>query len=152
MSYHCEITEQKEQPALSVRTRTPVGNLQSEIEKAYAAIYTLLGETGETPAGAPYAAYYNMDMQDLDVEIGVPVARPLEGRGEVRAAVLPAGRQASCVFKGLYTEIGPAYEALTQWVGEAGQEPTGVCYEFYLNEPGVVPDSELLTKIVFLLK
>ena len=152
MSYQIEFTEQKEQPALSVRTRTAVGNLSTEMGKAYGAIFPMIGQAGAAPAGAPFAAYYNMDMQDLDVEIGVPVSHPIAGRGEVRESAIPAGKQASCLYKGPYTEIGPAYDALTKWVGDNGYAATGVCYEFYLNSPGEVPDSELLTNIVFLLK
>lgn len=146
-----ELTEQKEQPVLSVRTRTPVGNLTAALGKAYGAIFAYLGQMGETPAGAPFVAYYNVDMQDLDVEIGVPVSKPIAGRGEVNQSLIPAGKQASCVYKGPYAEIGPAYDALTKWIADSKLIPSGVCYEFYLNSPGEVPDSELLTKIVFLL-
>lgn len=147
-----ELTQPKEQPVLSVRTRTAMDNLKAELGKAYQAIYMYLGEIGENMAGAPFAAYYNMDMQDLDVEIGVPLSKPISGKAEVKQSVIPAGKQASCIYKGAYDQIGPAYEALTKWIGENGLTPTGVCYEFYLNEPGEVPENELLTKIVFLLK
>ena len=51
-----ELTEQKEQPVLSVRTRTPVGNLTAALGKAYGAINAYLGQMGETPAGAPIVA------------------------------------------------------------------------------------------------
>jgi effector-binding domain-containing protein len=129
-----------------------MSNLTAEIGKAYAALFPYLGELGESPVGAPFAAYYNMDMQDLDVEIGIPVSKPIAGRGEVKQSSIPAGKQASCVYKGAYDQIGPAYESLTKWITEKKEVPTGVCYEYYLNSPGEVPDSELLTKIVFLLK
>jgi len=39
-----------------------------------------------------------------------------------------------------------------QWISEIGHTPTGVAYEFYYNAPGEVPESELLTKIVFPLE
>jgi effector-binding domain-containing protein len=147
-----ELTEQKEQPVLSVRTRTPVANLTVELGKAYQSIFTFLGQIGENPAGAPFAAFYNMDMQNLDVEIGIPVSKPIAGEGEVKQSSIPADKQASCIYKGAYDQISPAYEALTKWITEKNQVPTGICYEYYLNTPGTVPDSELLTKIVFLLK
>ncbi|NLT13201.1 MAG: AraC family transcriptional regulator, partial [Clostridiales bacterium] len=44
-----ELIEQKEQPVLSVRTRTPVGNLTAVLGKAYGAIFTYLGQMGENP-------------------------------------------------------------------------------------------------------
>lgn len=147
-----EIIERQEQPVISVRRRTPVAGLNGAIAQAYQEIFSYLGQLGENPADTPFTAYYNMDMQDLDVEIGVAVSRPLPGGGAVQQSVIPAGRQASCMYKGPYSEIGEAYAALEAWAKEKGVAPTGVSYEYYLNTPGQVPDSELLTKIVFLLK
>ncbi len=147
-----EMTEQNEQPVLSVRTHTSMDDLKATLGKAYQVIFRYLGEIGDSPAGAPFVGYYNMDMQNLDVEIGVPVAKPIVGKGEVIISSIPAGKQASCVYRGAYTQLGAAYEGLTKWIGDNGLIPTGVCYEFYLNAPEEVPENELLTKIVFLLK
>ncbi len=147
-----ELIEKQEQPVLSVRRRTPVAGLSEAISQAYQEVFSYLGQLGEQPADIPFTAYYNMDMQDLDVEIGVAVSRPLPGKGAVQQSVIPAGKQASCVYKGPYSEIGKAYDALGAWITEKGFAPAGVYYEYYLNTPGQVPDSELLTKIVFLLK
>ncbi len=152
MSEQFQLNELKEQPVLSVRTRTPVANLPQEIGKAYGAIAAYLEELGEAPADAPFTAYYNMDMDDLDVAMGFPVSKPLPSRDNIKATVIPEGKQASCMYKGAYTQIGSAYEALSGWVAAQGLEPIGISYEYYFNAPGEVPDDELLTKIVFLLK
>ena len=69
MNCKFELTEQPAQPVLSVRTRTSVGNLPQALGKAYGAIIQYLNEIGEQPLEAAFAAYYNMDMEDLDVEI-----------------------------------------------------------------------------------
>ena len=52
-------------------------------------------------------------------------------------------------FKGPYKEMEPVYNAMMQWIQENGYTPTGTAYEFYYNSPLEVPESELLTKIVF---
>lgn len=39
-----------------------------------------------------------------------------------------------------------------EWIPANGYTPTGVWYEFYLNDPAETPENELLTKIIFLLK
>lgn len=152
MSMNFEVTEQNEQPALSVRTRTNVTNLPQELGKAYGAIIAYLGETGVKAAGPAFAAYYNMDMENLDVEMGFPVEKTVAGKGDIKQSVIPAGRQASCMYKGPYGEMAPTYQSMTAWMNENGHVPTGVVYEFYFNSPMDVPESELLTKIVFLLK
>jgi effector-binding domain-containing protein len=122
------------------------------MEKSYRAIAQFLGELGEQPAGPAYAAYFNMDMQDLDVEIGFPVSRVLSGKGEIIASEIPGGRLATCLYTGVYSEIGPAYEELTQWIAKEGCETAGVSYEFYLNDPAQIPPQELMTQIIFPLK
>lgn len=152
MNYQFELTEQPAQPALSMRTRTAVNNLSQELGKAYCAIIQYLNEMNEQPKEAAFAAYYNMDMQDLDVEMGFPVAKPLAGKGEIKSSEIPAGKQVSCLYKGPYSKMEPVYNAMMQWINENGHIPTGVSYEFYYNSPMEVPESELLTKIVFPLK
>lgn len=152
MDYKFELTEQPTQPVLSIRTRTAVGNLPQEIGKAYQAIIQYLNEIGEKPSDVPFAVYYNMDMDDLDVEMGFPVSGPLAGKGEIKSSEIPAGKQISCLYKGPYSQMEPVYNAMMQWINENGYTPTGVSYEFYYNSPAEVPESELLTKIVFPLK
>ncbi|MDO7787360.1 GyrI-like domain-containing protein [Desulforamulus aquiferis] len=152
MDYKFELNEQQAQPVLSMRTRTAVGNLPQELGKAYHTIINYLNELGEKPFEAPFAAYYNMDMEDLDVEMGFPVAKPLPGKGEIKSSEIPAGRQVSCMYKGPYNQMEPVYNAMMQWINENGYAPTGVAYEFYYNSPMEVPESELLTKVVFPIK
>lgn len=145
-----EVSDQKEQPVISIRKTTNVGNLKQELGQAFMAVTQYLAESGVAPAGSVFAAYYNMDMEHLDVEMGIPVSKPLAGKGEIAAGSIPAGKQVSTVHKGPYTQMEGVYNALTEWMKSEGQIPTGVVYEFYLNSPMEVPESELLTKIVFL--
>jgi effector-binding domain-containing protein len=152
MSYNCEVKEQLTQATLSIRTRTPVQDLAQILGKAYGAIAQYLGELGEQPAGPPFAAYYNMDMQDLDVEAGFPVSRRLSGKGDIKASEIPGGKVATCLYTGPYSEIEPAYTALSQWITDNGYEATGVVYEMYLNDPTQTPPQELKTQIVFTLR
>ncbi len=152
MSYQIELKDQSAQPVLSVRTRTSVENLPQVLGQNYGAIAQYLGELGEPPSGAPFAGYFNMDMQDLDVEIGFPVARALPGSGEIQAGQITAAKVAICLYTGPYSDIEPAYNEIMQWVGDNGHEATGVVYEFYLNDPAQTPPEELQTQILFLLK
>ena len=152
MSYQCELWERLPQPALTIRTTSPVQALSQAMGKAYGAIAQYLGQMGEAPAGPPFVAYYNMDMQNLDVEIGFPVGRPLSGLGEIQASEIPGGKLASCLHVGPYGDLGFAYEALTQWLADNGYEATGAAYEMYLNDPMQTRPQELQTQVVFPLK
>ena len=146
------VIETDAQPVLVVRTIISVDKLPQVIGKAYMEIMAYLGELKEQPADMPFVAYYNMDMEKLDVAIGFPVAKALPGRGEIIAGIIPAGKKATAMYKGPYKEMAPIYEELTKWMQDNGHQPSGVVYEFYYNSPMEVAESELLTKIVFLLK
>lgn len=152
MEYRIEVNEQPAQPVPSMRKKTSMANLPQELGQAYGAIIHYLDESGEKPSGIAFAAYFNMDMENLDVEMGFTVPRPLEGKGDIKAGEIPAGRQVSSMHKGPYQGMEPVYEAVTKWIQEKGYVPTGVAYEFYYNSPMEVPESDLLTKIVFPLK
>ena len=152
MSYPCELKEQPAQPTLALRTRASVEQLGRVLGEAHGAIDRHMGELEEPCAGPPYAAYYNEDMQDLDIEIGFPVARELPGRGQIQAGEIPGGQVATCLHTGSYSDIEPAYQALGRWMAENGYEPTDVAYEIYLNDPKEVPPEELQTQIVFPLQ
>ncbi|MGB7875640.1 MAG: GyrI-like domain-containing protein [Anaerolineales bacterium] len=152
MDFQCEIKEQAAQPTLSIRTRTPIDRLPGLLGESYGRIAGYLAELGEEPAGPPFAAFYNMDMHDLDVEIGFQVAKPLSGRNNIQASQVPGGKLGLALHTGRYADIAPTYDALTQYVKEQGYEPTGVSYEFYLNDPGETPQEKLQTQVIFPLK
>lgn len=151
MSYHCEIVELPLQPTLAVRTHTPVSEMPQVLGRIYGAVFQYLAELGEPPAGEPFVAFYNadmMDMQDLDIEVGVGVQRTLPARGELQAGAIPAGRFVFTEHIGPYDAVGPAYEALVAFADAQGVEPTGVAYEYYLNDPSQEPYEEPRTRIV----
>jgi effector-binding domain-containing protein len=149
MPYSCDVVDQPSQPVLSIRTRSSQANLPQTFDKSFSAIVQYLAELGEQPVYAPFAAYYNMDMEDLDLEIGFPVAKELPDKDDIKSSVITAGKYASCLHTGPYNEIGLAYQALTEWMQEKGYQPSGVAYEYYLNDPTETPPQELQTRVVF---
>ena len=152
MQYQIIMEEKAAQPTIAIRTRAAVQNLPQVLGKAYGDIMNYLMEIGVQPAGAPYVGYFNIDMQDLDLEIGFPVEQAISGKGDIQASEIPAGKQVSCLHTGPYSKVEPAYNAMMEWVPANGYTATGVSYEFYLNDPEQTPENELLTKIVFPLK
>ena len=147
MSYEVKLLDLADQPALIMRTITPVEKLPEFFGKAYSAIMARLTALGEYPAGMPFGAYYNLDMTALDVEAGFPVFKPLPEEGELKCTVIPAGKYVSTLHRGAYDSVAPAYDALNEWARANGYEPAGIAYEYYLNDPGadlsVVAETEI---------
>ncbi len=152
MAYEIKLLELPDQPTLSMRATLAVGDLPQFFGKVYGSIMQYLGEKGEQPAGMPFATYYNLDMQNLDVEAGFPVAKALPGKGEIQASMIPGGKFISTLHVGAYDKCQPAYDALTEWAKQNGYEPSGVAYEYYLNDPNQNPPVEPETEIRLALK
>jgi effector-binding domain-containing protein len=104
-----------------------------------------LGELNEHPAGPPFAIYYDLEMDGMDVEAGFPVASQLEGHGEVRAGTLPGGTFCTGSHVGSYEQLATTWEAINTFAAEQGYERAGPSIEFYLNSPEEVPVEELQT-------
>ena len=152
MTYLCELSKRSTQPTMSVRTRSAVQDLPELLGKVYGKIAQYLGALGAQPIGPPYVGYFNMDMQDLDLEIGFPVSQAIQGEGDIQSSEIPEGQYATCLYTGPYSDIEPAYIALTQWIENQGYQTTGVAYELYLNDPAQTSLEELQTQILFLLE
>jgi effector-binding domain-containing protein len=147
-----ELQDKQSQPVSYIRTRTSQDQLPKVIGESYKKIADYLCGLGEQPMGAPYTAYYNMDMQDLDVEMGFPVSKILPEHEEIKAREIEARRVVTTMYKGPYSGMEATYSGIFKWIGEKGYHLTGGSYEYYHNSPQDVPESELLTEIVMPIK
>ncbi len=152
MSFKCELIDLVSQPTLSIRMRTSVEELPQVFGKGYGEIAQYLEELQEQPVGPPFAIYYNMDMQNLDVEFGFPIPMNLKGKNNIQISETPSGKSVSCIHVGPYSDVDAAYNALFQWIKDGGYKATGVTYEVYLNDPDETPPEKLETQIFLLVE
>lgn len=141
------VLQKNEQPTLHIRTRTKVGNLPMLIGESYGKLAAYLAKQGACLSDVPYVAYHNMDMQDLDVEIGFPLAAPLPGKDDLLPGSIPAGKMVFCMYRGAYHAMEPVYNEMAQWILANNHKPVGTAYEYYYNGPKF-PEEEFLTMIV----
>jgi len=152
MNFEITLMEQGKQNTLSIRQRTNLESLPGLIGEVYMKILKYMEELGLTPTEAPFTAYYNLDMNDLDVEMGFPVDKAYPGKEDIFAGVIPEGKYVTSMYKGPYAEMEKPYNDIEKWLKDNNYETTGMCYEIYYNSPMDVPESELLTKIMMPLK
>jgi effector-binding domain-containing protein len=152
LTHHCEMKEFPAQLVVSIRLRTPLAELPERIGQTYGQIAAFLAEHQAVPAGDPFVAYYNMDMDDLEIEAGLPVAHKLPSQGDLQCRELPGGPAVVCLHTGPYTELGTAYDSLNQWLQHHNFQGTGVTYEFYRNDPTVTAPKLLQTEVIMPIK
>jgi effector-binding domain-containing protein len=152
MTYEVRLREAQPQQAATIRGRATWAELGTFIGDAMKEIFEVAGEQGVRFAGPAFAIYHWAEAEEaeVDLEVGMPVAEPVEPAGRVAAAVIPGGLVATTLHAGRYEDVGPAYRALGEWIQEHGHEMTGPCREVYIVDPGQVQDpGALRTEIVW---
>lgn len=150
MEFTYEIQTRPYQAAIALRFRAPVQDLPQQFQWAYRLIGQYVAEMGVVHEGPVFAAYYNMDMQDMDVEAGFPLLVALPARGDLQPREIAGGSFAVCHYTGPYDAMPPVYEALKKFVKEEGYslDSSQPSYEWYFNGPNEVMPKDLRTDIV----
>lgn len=147
--YKCRLIEQKVQPALTICYQETMKNIQQIIGQAIFAINQYANKLGVKPSGAPYVVYHGLNKQNINMEIGIPFAKKIKGKDNIKESEIPGGKYASCIHVGPYNQLGAARAVLNQWMLENDYDSAGVSYEFYLNDPQKTPPDKLKTQILF---
>ena len=150
--HQCEIVARPIQLTVCLKIIAPVDEIPRMLGEAYNQLLAYLAKAGELPVNAPFVGYFNQDMQALEWEVGFPVAKRLPGQGQIEPGEIPAGDYAVALHVGPYQKIESAYAALARYIKRHGREPTGIAYEFYLDDPSITPQKMLKTQISFPLK
>ncbi len=144
------VVERPEQPYAFIR-----GSVRMD---SFAGIADRLGELigwvsgrGVEFAGAPFFRFNSIDMEgELEVEAGLPVVALPEPEGDVKVAMLPAGRYATVLHTGHPDQLLGVITQLREWADRkglvwdmrevGGAELWGCRLESYLTDPRVEPD------------
>ena len=128
------------QPMVGIRTKTTMDKIAETMGMLFGELHGYLQQSGQAPAGMPFAIYHEMHGGTVDLECGMPVASPIAGTDRIRAGELPRGKAATVTHTGHYEQLRHTWEALTAWMKSEGLEPAGAPWEVYVTDPGREPD------------
>ena len=128
-------------------------NMGGIMGEAYQKLWAYVAQQGKQMVGAPYCKYTNCseDFMICDIELGVPVSEPLPEQGEIYMTKTCEGKAICAMHKGAYKDIEKTYAPMLEYLAANKLEATGVYYDYYINDPSDTPESELLTKVLFLI-
>ncbi len=151
MEYIIEVTDRDEIPSLIIQRTVAFDNLRVEVSSTLEELYQYMHSIGIEKEEPSFVAYHNQDMLHLTLDIGCVVKEKFPGYGSIKSGFIPKGKRVSCLYKGLYRDMGDAYSQLLAWVKTHDLTIKKTYYEFYLNSPLHVEEHELISKIELLL-
>lgn len=131
MQYEIEIHSVPTRHLAVVRSRRKRselgGNLIPLLDRAYIQVHA--GKIIQS--GQNVFVYKDNTKERVTVEVGVEVAGPFEDVEDVVYSSTPSGEVASTLHVGPYSDLGSAYDALTQWCQEHHRAQMNVYWEVY---------------------
>lgn len=116
-------------------------------------VASYLEGAGASPAGAPFARFFDYAEDEADFEAGFPLSEPVSGEGRIAAGELPGGLAAVTTHIGPYEGLQDTHAAMGEWVLANGHDPSGPVWEIYLTGPVDEEDSsEWRTEVVWPLR
>jgi len=153
---------------VAVRGEVTENSFRSFIDQNFSRPFEWLGSQGKAPAGPPLIRYLSLDNGGNPrlMDLGVPVAEPVEPDEDFIAGELPAGEYLTYLHVGPFqhenlTDLRDAVERMLAWAEENGVEldrtetdegpEFGASAEYYLVDPSTEPDfTKWQTRIVML--
>ena len=147
-----ETIKRSKQPVLSIKTTTNMEKLPMLIGEIYGKIESYLKEIGEFPEDIPFVRFFNMEIENLEVEIGFPVYKELPEKGDIKFDYLPEMKAVYSMYLGPYQEMETSYNEVMKWIETNNLIPDGTFLEYYYNSPEEVSEDNLLTGVIIPLK
>jgi effector-binding domain-containing protein len=142
---------------LDFRCAPDPGAISAAMGRAFETLGRFIGANGLVPGGPPRAIYNAYGPDGVDVTVAIPIetpASPIPAGGDVRVALLPAGRTLRFTHKGPYRELSGTYGRITQHLMKEGMIESEAdwsrfmpMWEEYLNDPASTAEAELVTHI-----
>jgi effector-binding domain-containing protein len=148
MPYEFEIRELRSHPTAGVREKTT--DVGMVFGRLLGEVFAQLRAESIAPVSPPYARFFSMTADELDMEVGIVVENPIKGNGRVVPGELPAGRAVVTWHTGPYDQLRAANEAVQAWIAEQHLTLAGPAWEVYHSDPSQVTDpSQLRTEIIY---
>jgi len=135
-----ERRELSPQPFLFVQSKAGRHEIAKAIAESLGKAFPYVMQKGLPIAGRPTARYLTAGPGLFDMQIGVPIATPSAGEGDVQSGELPGGATAVAVHAGSYDSLSETYAAMERWMEANGYRPGRGPWESYVTDPGDFPD------------
>jgi effector-binding domain-containing protein len=146
-----EIITTRVQTAIAIREKVKVKEIPQVMDRLFEELFPLLKNEVQC-VGPPFVLYHSWSQDEVDLDVGFPVAGEGVTVGKVRPIQLPAVKAAVAMHIGPYDKLVDTYNGMMVWMKQKGQVPADYMWEEYLNSPDDTPPEKLMTKLYWPLK
>ena len=143
----------EEQPYLYCEGRCSMdpNDISKHMGIAFQTVGELIAKKGIKSATMPLSVYCDYDEQIMSFRAGFLVSAEDAKRagGDVKSAVLPAGKVLNFIHRGPYAKLRESYGEMMQYLEDNGMTVGAPSWEVYLNEPGTVATEEDLETDIY---
>ncbi|MCB0481711.1 MAG: SRPBCC family protein [Flavobacteriales bacterium] len=138
---------------IAVQDTCVVADIGPKFGEVMGKVMTYTKTNSIEPAGYPFAIYHSWDGVGTRFTAGVPVAKAIKGKGEVKGGSSYAGNALKVRFTGPYEQTEKVHEAIGIYAEMNGKEMVGAPWEVYVTDPMSEPDStKWITEIYYPVK
>ena len=151
MQYDIHLDQSPQIPTAVLRLQATFAQLAKVVPQACGQVWNTLKSHNITGPGR-HIALYRDDI--INLEVGVEMAHPFPGAGEVIPSSLPAGRVATTCHMGPYQNLHFAHVAIRNWCANQGHTLAGPNWEIYAHweDAWNKNPSQIRTDVFYLLK
>jgi len=136
------IIQSSARPAAVIHITVPREQIREVMGPSFHELMSTLQAQGIQPTGPWFSHHLRMDPDVFDVEIGVPVEKPVEPAGRVKPGELPAATVVRTVYRGAYEGLPTAWGEFESWIRNEGLKMAPNLWEVYAKGPESGPDPE----------
>lgn len=150
MLYEISIKDLQPQTTACIRVCIKPERISAVLGEILPELWDYLERSEIPTAGPPFARYFEMKDDLVDLEAGLPVSGVVPGKGQIISGELPGGLAAFTWHIGPYGWLSQAHKALEIWIRDQERQPAGPPWEVYWTDPGEVSNpSEWKTEVIW---
>jgi effector-binding domain-containing protein len=150
MEYDIRLEQHRGLPLAVVRRQASTNELPRVVPEACGTVWNVVRAQQVAGAGRHVAVYWD---DQINLEVGVELAAPFAGYGEVVGSATPAGPVATTTHYGPYGQLHHAHEAICRWCASNGYTLAGPNWEIYghWNDEWNSDPAKIRTDVFYLL-
>lgn len=138
------------QPVVSTRFECTAAAVGDHFEKMLPPVAAYIDAHDGEVVGPPFMRYHALFDDRYFLEVGLPVAEPLEARAMMESNELPGGHAVVTTHIGPYKKLGETHRRVRDWIREQDDwKPAGAAWDLYLDNPEDTSKAEQRTKVFY---